>query len=521
MSKELRYIRIFQIIFYLGITILFSVSFANNISREKQVAEKYAFIEAKASHNKDLLYRQWAATHGGVYVAVTEETPADLYLSFIDNRDISTPEKELTLVNPAYMTRQVFEIDHEQDGIWGHITSLNPIRPENAPDEWEKQALQKFEEGEHEYWSLENTSNGEYLRYMQAMVTEKSCLKCHAQQGYELNDIRGGISVSVPMKKYDEIRIDHIKSEVASHALLYLVILSLSGFGFKRFRYEFHKRNMVQEKLMESENGLQIQLKEYAQLNEEYRKQNNELKLAKEKAEESDRLKSTFIQNMSHEVRTPMNAICGFSSLLKKHDISTEKIEKYSSLVQTSTHQLLNIINDLLTISSLESNEQRISKNPFSIKELLNDLQAQFSNHEKSEDIILEYQMCLTDEWKIIGDRDKVFEVMSQLIKNAIKFTDKGKVTFGCHRDKNQVIFFVKDSGIGIPGALKERIFDRFYQGITSDEKLYGGNGLGLSIAKALVELMHGEINVESIPDEGSVFSFSIPYEKAKTKPRK
>lgn len=161
-----------------------------------------ARIEAQASFDKDLVYRRWASLHGGVYVPVTEITQPNPYLD-VPHRDITTTDgQQLTLINPAYMTRQVHELAQEQYGAQGHITSLNPIRPDNTPDEWEADALRAFENGAIEASTVEMFNGEPHMRYMQAMVVEESCMTCHEYQGYEIGDIRGGISVSVPMQPF-------------------------------------------------------------------------------------------------------------------------------------------------------------------------------------------------------------------------------------------------------------------------------------------------------------------------------
>jgi two-component sensor histidine kinase len=154
---------------------------------------------ARDTFSRDLLYRLWAAEKGGLYVPVSAQTPPNPYLSHVFERDVSTPSgRQLTLVNPAYMTRQVHELGQEQYGLRGRISSLRPLRPENLSDEWEKEALLAFERGAAEVFSLETLDNELFLRFMRPMVTEQMCLKCHAGQGYKVGDIQGGISVSVP-----------------------------------------------------------------------------------------------------------------------------------------------------------------------------------------------------------------------------------------------------------------------------------------------------------------------------------
>lgn len=155
-------------------------------------AVEFAHTEALASYNKDLVYRRWATLHGGVYVPVTEKTPSNPYLSNVTERDITTPSgRALTLMNPAYMTRQVHELAREQYSVKGHITSLKLIRPQNKPDEWEKAALLSFESGTKEKYDVALIQGEEYLRLMRPMFVEKGCLKCHGYQDYQVGDVRG------------------------------------------------------------------------------------------------------------------------------------------------------------------------------------------------------------------------------------------------------------------------------------------------------------------------------------------
>ncbi|HRX71724.1 MAG: PAS domain S-box protein [Gammaproteobacteria bacterium] len=180
-----------------------------------------ARVAAQSHFEKDLVYRRWVAMHGGVYVPPTAETPPNPYLSYFEERDvITTSGKRLTLINPAYMTRQVHELGAERSGVQGHITSLKPIRPENAPDAWERQALQSFERGVEEKVSLETFGGSTYLRFMRPLIMESSCLKCHEAQGYRRGDIRGGISVSVPFAPFLEIERHQHRSLLLGHGVI-------------------------------------------------------------------------------------------------------------------------------------------------------------------------------------------------------------------------------------------------------------------------------------------------------------
>ena len=211
-----------------------------NLRHQGHETLEVARHQARVAFEKDLVYRRWVAGHGGVYVPVSEQTPPNPYLSHVEERDITTPSgRRLTLINPAYMTRQVHELGAEQYGLRGHITSLNLIRPENAADPWEKEALESFGQGVTEVSSVEQIDGQSYMRLMRPLVTEEGCLKCHAGQGYKQGDIRGGISVSVPMEPFQAIGGDHVVDLALGYGLLWLLGLSGISIGAYRFTRRF------------------------------------------------------------------------------------------------------------------------------------------------------------------------------------------------------------------------------------------------------------------------------------------
>ncbi|NLD38038.1 MAG: DUF3365 domain-containing protein [Desulfatiglans sp.] len=236
-------------------TILIATFYAFAIQNQKRLTIKFAEIEALADYNKDLAYRRWSSMHGGTYAPVTERTRPNPYLEDIIERDIVTPSgKALTLINPAYMTRQVHELAEEQYGIKGHITSLNPIRPENGPLPFEVKALEAFEKGESEYLSVDDTGQGKYLRFMRPMITENSCLKCHGKQGYKEGDIRGGISVSIPLSRYKPIE----KTTIKAITIVYTTVCIL---GLAALNIIFFTRGKHQQIQKIAEGKLRFQAK--------------------------------------------------------------------------------------------------------------------------------------------------------------------------------------------------------------------------------------------------------------------
>jgi PAS domain S-box-containing protein len=233
---------------------------------------------------------------------------------------------------------------------------------------------------------------------------------------------------------------------------------------------------------------------------------------AKEKAEESDRLKTSFLHNISHEIRTPLNAIIGFSGFLDQPDLTEEDKKTYIDIIFQSNNQLLSIINDILNISHIETGQVVLKMATVNINITLTSLHRQFLPEAQKKNIEFRFNVGLEDDQAVIEtDEAKLIQVLSNLISNALKFTDRGLIEFGYEYRDDQIVFSVADSGIGISEEEQSRIFDRFYQVDKTISRTYGGTGLGLSISKGYVEMLGGMIWVKSNPGSGSRFFFSIP----------
>ena len=294
--------------------------------------------------------------------------------------------------------------------------------------------------------------------------------------------------------------------------LIYLIEQS-QQMALKRIKKELQERILAEAKLRESEKHLQEQNIEYIRLNEE-------LKIAIRKAKESDKLKTSFLQNLSHEIRTPMNAIVGFSELLRKPGISTEELTSYTDVILKSSMQLLSTITDILTISTIRSGQEKVTETPVNINALLLEIKTKFDLQliNKKLDFIL--VPALSDSQAMVfTDEIKLAQILTRLIDNAVKFTDSGRIETGYTLRENWIRFYVKDTGIGIEPRMNKKIFDRFMQADETISTRYGGSGLGLAISKALTKLLGGSIEVQSKPGEGALFSFTVPYKPAVTKP--
>jgi PAS domain S-box-containing protein len=242
------------------------------------------------------------------------------------------------------------------------------------------------------------------------------------------------------------------------------------------------------------------------------------LKLAKEKAEESDRLKTAFLHNISHEIRTPMNAIVGFSALLTEPGLDEATMLSFIDTITQSSNQLLAIINDIIEISNIEAGILKSSKNEIKINIVFQRLFDQFYPKAAEKALTFRKETPLPDNEAIVqSDNTKFIQILTNLLSNAFKFTEKGRIEFGYNLTDDFWHFYVSDSGIGIPEDQFLRIFDRFYQVEHIMARHFEGTGLGLSISKAFVEIMGGKIWVDSEIGKGSVFYFTLPYSKSET----
>lgn len=254
----------------------------------------------------------------------------------------------------------------------------------------------------------------------------------------------------------------------------------------------------------------------------EKKKLHDELVKAKEKAEESDRLKSAFLANISHEIRTPMNGILGFMDLLSEPELEESTKNRYIGIINKSGERLMTTINDIIEISKLEAGQLQVQISDVDISAVMDYLFGFFKHQADEKGIQLKVNNRLSGMDTIIKtDRQKLEGVLVNLIRNAIKFTRKGFIEFGNRLENGQLLFYVRDSGMGIPADRLEAIFDRFVQADLKLTRPYEGSGLGLSIAKGYTELLGGKIEVESEEGKGSTFYFSIPFHPAKSRVRK
>lgn len=455
-----------------------------------QSIRNLAIREARAHFQKDKAFRFWAATHGGFYVPITEHTPPSPYLAHIPERDIETPSgKKLTLMNPAWALRQMNEDFLETYGVFVHITSLLPIRPENAPDGWERLALESFETGETEVLEFVEFEGKPSLRLMKPLITQEGCLKCHAHQGYVVGDVGGGVSVAIPIAAYfadeQQFKIAHILPFIMFWLLGFGVIIQGSRVINKNNLKRKHARRMLQE----SHSKLEIRVAERTALLEAT---NKELE--------------AFSYSVSHDLRAPLTRMDGFSKALqtKYEDKLDKKGVHYLNRIRASSQLLAELIDDLLTLSRVSRRELKKEMIDLSLiaKKIVGTLQS--TDKDRKVEVIIQPNV------KVTGDAGLLKAMMENLLNNAWKFTREeklAKIDFGTIQKEGKNWIFVKDNGIGFNMKYYDKLFTPF-QRLHSGE--YMGSGIGLSTVQRIISKHGGQIHAESESGKGTTFYFII-----------
>ncbi len=467
--------------------------------------------EAFKGYEKDVIMRLWATRHGGVYVAVDEKTKPNPYLK-IEERDIETPSgKKLTLMNPAYITREVHELYFAELGIKSHITSINPIRKENEADNWEKKALLKFEEGIKEVYEIDTIKGRKYFRYMAPLITTQGCLKCHAQQGYKLGDIRGGISSSVEWIGY-QTAINKQFNNILIGSLFIWFIGTVGIFIVKRrFIIYITLRDKKENEINEKNNELKL-TKELLEknLNE---KENliEELITTKSKLELINAEKDKLLTIIAHDLRSPFQGFIGLTELMadKSESFSREEMAEISAQINKSAGNLYKLLHNLLEWVKIQKGLIEYLPLKLNLLELVQHNVDLINQRAAEKEIKLYYKI---EDWLFVfADLNMLNTIFRNLLTNAIKFSNKGsEITISAIQNGEHVVVSVKDTGIGMSKKLLSDLFkigEKVGRKGTGDEE---SSGIGLLLCKELLEKAGGKIWAESEQGNGSVFSFSI-----------
>lgn len=485
-----------------------------------------ARASAEESLHKDVIYRRWASMHGGIYVPASMQTLPNPDLADVAERDVLTPSgRLLTLINPAYMNRQAHEIGNRENGSRGHITSLNPLRAANGADNWETTALEAFQKGEAAKASLADIDGQTYFRLMRPLITESSCLNCHAKQGYKLGDVRGGISASIPWQPYKDALITQLATNAAGSLMIWL----LGTLGLRHVR-----RNLLHN------------LRERIQAESELRSTHAELQTTFEKLAQSQ---SQLLQSekmaavgqlaagVAHEINNPigfvsanLNSLSRYvQDLLQVVNAYEEQTDEWTGANPSPTVKEARDAADMdflkEDLPKLLQESQEGLRRVKTIVQGLKDFSHVDSNQWQEVDLIAGLESALSllgSELELRAEIVKAYvpipaihcnpaqinQVFLNLLVNAGQAIEThGRITVACGFEGDRVWVSVGDTGRGIAPDQLHRIFEPFY----TTRPVGSGTGLGLSIAYDIVKKHSGEIKVTSALGNGTRFWVWLP----------
>ena len=456
-----------------------------------ELASRYA----RTSFDKDVLYRAWNAGHGGVYAPATQSTQPNPLLADLPDRDaVTTSGRALTLINPAYMTRQVYELGRKKGHVLGRVTSLRPVRVGNEPDPWERSALESFRRGAKEGTTVETMDGREYVRLMRPLTTDESCLKCHAKHGYKLGDIRGGISIAVPMAPFNAASRVTAQTLLGVHGALWLLGLLGIRFGWRRMTVQTEKRRHAEAALVD----------------------------ALAQADRANMAKSEFLSRMSHELRTPMNAILGFGQLLEisPPDQIGPGQRDYVDQILGAGQSLLHLNDEILGLTRMESGWVSLNLFPMPLSDLIEECLDLSRALAVERNVTVINRVAEVPLPHVRTDAERFKEILLHLLSNALKYNrPQGTVVVDCaEMTPGMMRISITDTGPGIPEDKRSEVFRPFSRLETKDT-VVDGTGIGLTVTRTLIDLMGGRVDFESVPGQGSTFWIEIPIADGDTQP--
>lgn len=513
-------------------TVVLAGAFVWQVHSVRSMNWEMAQREARANFNKDQAFRFWAAGHGGVYVPITERTPPNPKLAHVKERDIETPSgRKLTLMNPAYMVRQLNEQFRELYGVVGHITSTRLMREENAPDAWERDALAQFEKGVTEVISVAEIDGQPYLRLMQPMFIQESCLKCHEHQGYSVGDVRGGVSAAVPLTPY----LDNMRAGawLASGSIGGIWLLGLAGLVVSHRRLyrdaleRLHAEEAVRTLNAELETRVERRTEELRTANEALRTSLDHLHRAQDQLVQTEKMAALgeLVAGVAHEINAPVGIGVTAASHLELKTRELDALHRSGKLKRSDLENYLLTATD--SCNALLSNLNRAADLIRSFKQVAVDQSA----HERREFRVKEYLegVLLSLRPKLKKTRHKLTlecpgqlaidnypgalsQVITNLVINSLVHgfaaKEEGHIDITVTDEGDHILLRYADDGCGMDEHQLRRLYEPFF----TTRRNEGSSGLGMHIVFNLVtQRMRGSIQCESAPGRGTIFTLWIP----------
>ncbi len=463
-----------------------------NERSERQLIVSNATMIAKSEFRRDVVYRKWNTTNNGVYVRTSDRTRPNPYLSFLEDRDvIVAPGDTLTLVNPAYMTRKVHEFGRVVTDMRGHITSLNPIRPENSPDPWEHIALEKFEQGVTSVAEVDTLEGRRYLRYMEPLVTDPECMKCHARQGYKIGQIRGGISVSILMAPYEAIGRSRMRSVLFGHAGFWLLgLIAINLLIYFLSKKDKLAREAIEQKFELERIAMGAQKMESLGLMasgvaHDFNNKlsiifgNLELAMLTMNPESHPYEELKQIEKATLESRDMIQQLLGFA---RKQEVVPTVVD-INTLVDSSLNMLERLLGSRIHVSWAPGEDLwRIKFDPTQFDQIMTNL-------------LINARDAMEGAGKINVWSENAY--VEETISSGITEVEPG----------HYVMIAIQDTGSGIPDDVLQIMFEPFF----TTKEAGKGTGLGLATAYGIVKQNKGFVTVETELRKGTTFFIYLP----------
>lgn len=519
--------------------------------QEHLIMEQIEF-EARALFKHIVITRKWISDHQGVFVEKLPWVKDNPYLKNMEAEITDIKGRKFVRKNPAMVTRELSEYAKEKGLFWFHITSSKLMNPNNMPDEFEKNALALFERNEStEIMTVSTIDNRKYFRYISPLYVEDSCMGCHAHQGYKIGDIRGAISITIPVEK-TYAYIESNRKNMVIAGLLTLSSLIIAMFllmrslilnpinKLKKSIEEFSGSRFIPpsklktgdefEELSSSFSNMAKTLSEYHQsLNDKIRAATRDIEEANAKLIQTNALlieasirKSDFIARASHELRTPLTSIKGAvdyinaklasGTMYYQKDSESQDILVFFDIIKKNTERLISMVKDMLDLERIEMGKSEFNMTNISFAHLIEEVIDYFRLEVERRNIKLKTN--LNHYVTVCADEERIRQVIANLLSNALKFSpDNSDINIYVNLHDRFLETRICDLGPGIPLSKQDIIFEKFVK--------YGdkeGSGLGLAICKSIIEAHGGTIGVESDGKKGSCFYFSLPVGECKNK---
>jgi signal transduction histidine kinase/DNA-binding response OmpR family regulator len=503
--NEKRAILTYSFLLLLVITVAVFASLMFNMKNTKDSAYDNALFQARTVYETDMIYWRWNLTLGGLYTQTSDRARPNLYLPENQRTVLTKNGTSLTYINPAYMTRLVYELGVVNTELKRHITSEKPIRDANKPDDWEAAALAKIRGGALEYSELQTDSAGiRNLRFMGPLKVEERCIPCHTTQGYKYGDIAGGISTQISYEPYLLRTYETNRILIVSHVGVWAIILIILMAATANLLGNLDRRYAAEDDVIKFNSDLERIVDDRTE----------SLKEAKESAEGVNRAKTVFLSNISNEVSIPLSGVLESTEAMLSTKLSPDQRARLA-MIRKAGNNLMELMSDIMFFSKLEAGAITLNRDEINLANFIYSAVGSVSHlaHEKNLDLIVDIDPEIPEF--VFCDALRVAQVIMNLLSNAIKYTNSGNVLLSVsiqNKDASTVAlrFAVSDTGIGIPRENQERIFDVFEQQAKDIASKSGGTGLGLAISKKLLFMMGSKINLDSEVGSGSRFWFDL-----------